>query len=710
MNGRFGKGALAQSGIALTAVLAIGAGYVLWPASVPAFETVRAAWVPSDGILLDRNGEAIDRVRLDMRSRRGDWVALDAVSPALVDAVVSAEDRRFWEHGGVDWVAMAGALRDTFQRGRRRGGSTIAMQVAALLPDGRVPAGPAWYRKLVQIRVARGLHASWTRTQVLEAYLNLADFRGEVRGIDAAARYLAGRAPASLGATDSAVIAALLPAPNAPALAVARRACARSGHLDRSEDCVRLRDVANEMLVVGREPIDTPHLAPQLAHRLLHRPGERVRSTLDGDLQRLAMQVLARQLDEVSDRNVRDGSVLVVDTRTGEVLAYVASAADTSRAVRVDGIRAHRQAGSTLKPFLYGLAIERRYLTAASLLDDSPIDLATAGGLYIPQNYDRGFKGRVSVRTALGNSLNVPAVRTLVLIGVEPFRQRLADLGYSAIVDDGEFYGYSLALGSAEVSLWEQAQAYRAIARGGRWSPLRVDARTPAEPERQVMDPAAAYIVTDILSDPAARAMTFGPGSLLDTTQPSAVKTGTSKDMRDNWCIGFSSHYTVAVWVGNFEGDAMWDVSGVTGAAPAWAELMSGLHRGIAAGRDDPPQSVIRATVRFERDVEAPRPEFFVAGTENPRVLTVTPERALARIRSPANRSTIALDPDIPPDRQRVPIEVSGDPRGLRLRIGRTVLGPASRTLLWRPRQGRHVLVLEDESGRVLDRVSMIVR
>lgn len=710
MTGGFGVSLLRRFAIVVAALVAVSSAYLLWPAGVPSFEAVRAQWVPSDGVLLDRHGEVIDRVRLDLMVRRGDWVPLKAVSPSLVETVVAAEDHRYWEHDGVDWVGLAGALRDNVQRGRRRGGSTIAMQVATLLPGGLVPAGPAWYRKLEQVRVARGLQRHWTRVQVLEAYLNLAGFRGEIRGIDAAATQLAGRTPASLDAEESAVIAALLPSPNATADSVARRACDRAARQTQGADCARLRAVAVDMLVTGREAIPVPRLAPQLARELLHRPGERVHSTLDVDLQRLAIQALGRQLDEVSDRNVRDGAVLVADTQSGEVLAYVASSAGTSRAKSVDGIRAHRQAGSTLKPFLYELAIERRYLTASSLLDDSPIDLATAGGLYIPQNYDRDFKGRVSVRTALGNSLNVPAVRTLVLTGVEPFRQRLSELGYGAIVQDGEYYGYSLALGSAEVSLWEQAGAYRALARGGRWSPLRVTGAVPAGPERQVMDPAAAYVVQDILSDPTARALTFGPGSVLDTTHRSAVKTGTSKDMRDNWCIGFSSRYIVAVWIGNFEGDPMHDVSGVTGAAPVWAELMAELHRDSVIDAARPPPRVVSESVRFEHDVEAPRTELFMSGTENGRVRVVTPALALARIRSPVDRTVIALDPDIPPARQRVAIVVSGDPTGLRLRIGDTVLGPATRTLLWKPISGRHRLVLEDASGRELDHVALVVR
>jgi penicillin-binding protein 1C len=427
-------------------------------------------------------------------------------------------------------------------------------------------------------------------------------------------------------------------------------------------------------------------------------------------VQLLAEDALARQLSQIAGRNVRDGAVLVADTQTGEVLAYVASAGDASHAAEVDGVRAHRQAGSTLKPFLYELAIERGYLTAASLLDDSPVNLDTASGLYIPQNYDRDFKGLVSVRSALGNSLNVPAVRALVLTGVDAFRDRLFDLGYSAISKDGDYYGYSLALGSAEVSVWEQAQAYRALARGGLYTPLRLLPAPPPVADRRLLSAAGSFVVADILADRAARALTFGPDNHLNTTFWSAVKTGTSKDMRDNWCIGFSPRYTVAVWVGNFEGDSMHDVSGVTGAAPVWAEVMDALHRGLESGPPRPPPGVAAKQVAFTPAVEAPRTEWFLDGTERANVQGVPAAAAMARIDSPGNSTVIALDPDIPPAAQRVPIRARGAVDDLQFRLDGQLLGHADRTVLWAPQSGHHRLVLEDRAGQAVDRVQFTVR
>ena len=270
--------------------------------------------------------------------------------------------------------------------------------------------------------------------------------------------------------------------------------------------------------------------------------------------------------------------MVVIDNASGDVLAYVGGIGGASTAPAVDGANSYRQAGSTLKPFLYAQAIEKGYLTPASILDDSPVQLDTASGLYVPQNYDRGFKGLVSARSALAGSLNVPAVRTLLLVGVDPFRDRLWDSGYRGMTEDGEYYGFSLALGSAEVTLLEQADAYRSLANAGRWSPLRLTADDPREPPRKVTTPQAAWLVSDMMADANARAVTFGLDSSLRLPFWAAAKTGTSKAMRDNWCIGFTDRYTVAVWVGNLEGDPMRAVSGTSGAAPVWRDLMLALN------------------------------------------------------------------------------------------------------------------------------------
>jgi penicillin-binding protein 1C len=698
--------------LASFALVAAAALVIAWPARAPDFAAVRSGFTPSDAFMLDRDGAVLDTARIDFDVRRFDWQPLQAISPALVAAVVRGEDARFWEHSGIDWRSVIGSARDRFLRGRHRGASTITMQLASLLqsqPHARAGLRAWWYKRN-QARLARALESRWSKQQILEAYLNLVYFRGELQGIGATAHLLAGKVPSGLSLPESLVIAALLPEPNGSPERIAARACSRALAANMVANCDELGATATLLLTHGVDSPPRPKLAPQLANALLRTAGERVQTTLDAGVQRLARDTLTRQLATLSASNVRDGAVLVADNASGDVLAYVGSAGPSSRSREVDGVRALRQAGSTLKPFLYELAMERRYLTAASLLKDSPVHLDTASGAYIPQDYDKDFKGLVSVRTALGSSLNIPAVRALVLVGVEPFRDRLHQLGYEQIKEDGDFYGYSLALGSAEVSLWQQAQAYRTLAAGGRWSPLRVRADAPAQGATSLLRSDATFIVSDILSDPAARALTFGIDNHLNTPFWSAAKTGTSKDMRDNWCIGFSSRYTVAVWVGNFEGDAMHDVSGVTGAAPVWREIMSALHQNLASVAPQPPAGVMAAETKFEPAVEPHRREWFLAGQQDQDSVTITRAAQIARIVTPANGMVIASDPDIPPSHQKVLISAEGATAHMQLTLNGEKLASAGKSVLWTPQRGTHRLELQDANGQLVDRILFTVR
>jgi penicillin-binding protein 1C len=385
----------------------------------------------------------------------------------------------------------------------------------------------------------------------------------------------------------------------------------------------------------------------------------------------------------------------------------------------VDGVIAQRQAGSTLKPFLYEIAIEQRWLTAASVIDDSPVGLTTSAGLYIPQNYDHHFKGPVTLRTALGSSLNVPAVRTLVMVTPERFAQRLRALGIK-LQHNGDFYGYSMALGSPEVTLASLTNAYRALASGGASSPWRVLAGERVAAPVPVMDAAASFVVSDILSDREARVPTFGLDNALATRYWAAVKTGTSKDMRDNWCVGFSRRYSVGVWVGNANGDPMWDVSGVTGAAPVWRAVMDELHRRDAASTTAAaqwrppavPSGVSLHAVRFESLHEPPRDEFFLGGTEQSLVTPATAGgSARTLITSPTDRSIVALDPDIPQQAQRLRIAaVSGTPGSWSWRMDGKRIGAASATVHWPLWPGPHRLELVDSAGKVAETASFEVR
>jgi penicillin-binding protein 1C len=674
--------------------------------SPPTPAAVSAGWQPSDAVLLDRRGEVLHERRIDATRRRLAWTALDDVSPALVRAVIASEDRRFGEHRGVDARALAAAAWSRLRGGPPRGGSTITMQLAGLLDPAlrrrREPRGLV--QKWRQVRLARALESRWTKHQILEAYLNLVTFRGELTGVAAAADGIFGKAPHGLTHSESAVLAALLRGPGASPDIVRRRARALAG-----ADAVDAIDASVERAFVAAGS-HVPRRADALhvAQRLLHGGGPtRVGSTLDAGIQRLAAQTLRRHLLAVRAARVADGAVLVVDNASGDVLAYVGSSGDLSAAPLVDGVRAGRQAGSALKPFLYGLALDRRVLTPATLLEDSPLEIAVAGGLYRPRNYDESFRGPVSARVALAASLNVPAVRVLTLLGAETFVDELRRLGFG-LDQPGDWYGPALALGSADVTLWEMTGAYRALANGGTWTPLRL---TPGERDaeaRSVISGDAAFLVAHVLADRESRSTTFGLENVLATPFWTAVKTGTSKDMRDNWCVGFSRRYTVGVWVGNFSGAPMHNVSGITGAAPVWVDVMHALHRAAPSPPPGPPPGVVTARVAFAGEVEPERRDWFLRGTEPAAVTTIATRHA--RIVAPVSGTIIAIDPEIPPDRQRVAFEAEGADAGVRWVLDGVELAPAAGPLLWPPHPGRHVLTLLDADSRLRDTATFEVR
>lgn len=714
--------------------------------AIATFDEVKREFRPSDTLILDRSGEVIQRLRTDSTVRRGQWVALPDISPALRTALVLSEDKRFYEHSGVDWRAVSSAAWGNLWNTKTRGASTLSMQLAGLLDeDWRAGAGGrSLPQKIGQTVSAQVLEARWRKDQILEAYLNLVPFRGEVVGIDALSRTLFGKAAHGLDEREAAIAAALVRAPNAKVAQVTQRACGvlKTMQAPARTDCEGLDLFATAAL--QRKAFDaTEGVAPHLARQVLRqasasRAGGKpvvlaptLPSAARAPLQRFAVQTLRQHLRELRGRHVEDGAIVVLDNATGEVLAWVGSSGELSGAAEVDGVLALRQPGSTLKPFLYAQAIAEKRITAASLLDDSSAHINTAGGLYIPQNYDRQFKGLVSSRTALGASLNVPAVRTLVMVSPDAFHKQLRAVGLP-LKETGDYYGYSLALGSSEVSLLSLTNAYRTLANGGRYSPTSFTRNTkPAF--TPAIDARAAFIATDILADPLARARTFGTDSVLATRFWTAVKTGTSKDMRDNWAIGYSQRYTVGVWVGNASGAPMWDVSGTSGAAPVWAALMNYLHRNERSRAPVPPAGVVQQQVLLAdaagRPIEAQRSEWFIRGTEQARFAIDSgaaradreraggqkrlkdsahgTDSAAARITAPANGTIVALDPDIPPNRQRLNFAAEG--RDLRWRMDGKEFAQGGQ-VQWLPWPGRHTVQLVSQRGEVLDEIRIEVR
>ncbi|WP_200934443.1 MULTISPECIES: penicillin-binding protein 1C [unclassified Methylophilus] len=712
--------------LATMTILVIVASAWVFLAPVPSFEQARSATRSSEAVLLDRDGQVLQRLRLDKQRRMLAWVPLQDISPTLQQAVLVAEDKRFYSHSGVDLMAAGSAVLDNLHRSRARGASTISMQLAKLLnapADGS--SQNSWLSKLNQIRYALALELHWSKPQILEAYLNRVTFRGELVGVDAAARGLLAKGPNGLDNIDAAILASLIKSPGASRSRLAKRACATlqtmsffTGNKSKPDSCMQVT-LRTALLPSRPFPIAGMDDAPHLARHLLNKNGEQLKSSIDASVQRFARNTLHTHLAQLADQNVEDGAVVVLDNLSGEVLAYVGSSGDLSGASEVDGVAALRQPGSTLKPFLYALAMDQGWLNASSVLDDSPLALTTPSGLYIPQDYDRHFQGAISVRTALGASLNVPAIRTLTLVGVDPFLDKLRKLGLSSLTRDADHYGFGLALGGAETTLLQLTNAYRALANGGLWqavSFIPASTSTVEGESRQVFSPQASFIIGDILSDPGARTITFGLSSPLSTRTWAAVKTGTSKAMRDNWAIGYTDRYTVGVWVGNFSGAPMWDVSGITGAAPVWRDIVEYLHQKQHSQQPTPPDGLLHQQVRYQPPIESPRQEWVIADNRITQVVSnqiininVTP--ASAMLIAPPDSAIIAPDPDIPQQRQALLLQSGGTGKSCMFLDNRPVAACGrTKALVPLPMPGKHELVLTDPHNSILDKHVFEVR
>jgi penicillin-binding protein 1C len=562
--------------------------------------------------LTSRGGRVLREVQRD-DGTRAVWVSLKDVGPRVTRALLAAEDQRFRDHLGVDPLAIVRAAAVDLTKGHVvMGGSTLTMQLARTLR--RHPR--TFLGKLGEAALAVRIEWSLGKDAILEQYLNRASFGPNLRGIAAASRAYFDKSPGSLSVAEAALLVGI---PRGPSLYdVTRHADLARRRRDRILDrMVSAGLVSREeggrakeepILTQARHPsFGAPHLVaglvsgalvgwqPGLADAL-SRPATEIETTIDRDLQRVAEVLVSSAAKDLAPQGIGAASVLVVDNATGDVLAYVGSPDffDRDRLGQNDGARAERQPGSALKPFLYELAMERLGFDPSTRLDDVELHSQEGGQDYSPRDYDGIFRGPVRLREALGSSLNVPAVETVLELGVDPFLMRLRELGFRSLTKDARYYGPALALGDGEVTLLDLVRAYATLARHGVDRPLRFVslvkragegggelALDPA-PEHRVMPASFADLVTDILKDHDARRGSFGDRTVLDFPFEVAAKTGTSKGYRDNWAVGFTPSVTVGVWVGNMGGEPMANVSGITGAGPVFHAVLEAAMRGRA--------------------------------------------------------------------------------------------------------------------------------
>jgi penicillin-binding protein 1C len=543
--------------------------------------------------ITDRRGVLL-RQSLNDEEGRGQWMPLAAIAPSLRQATIAVEDKRFFVHPGVDPIAVVRSLVVNLRSmSFASGGSTITQQVVRnLYPRPRTVAAKlreAWY--------ALRLERMSSKDDILEQYLNRVSYGNNLRGAEAASQFYFHKHALDLSLAESALLAGL---PNAPTLLdpYTRRAAAEA------RKAIVLRRMVDQN-VISREEYDraaaqplqlqpraavfrAPHVCEMIVQQYRSMNVAAVTTTIDEALQERITPIIGSHLHRLAKKNVTNAAVIVIENATGAIRVLIGSGDyfNERTSGQVNGVLALRQPGSAIKPLMYALAFDRGR-SPGEIIPDLPTAIPDVRGDYVPENYDRTFHGPVSIRTALACSYNVPAVRVLESIGREPFLRQLRSLGFTSLTQTSEYYGYGLTLGNAEVSLLELTNAYHALANGGEWRPavLVADATTSdgmpvtipdVHPPRTVYTPEAAFLVSDILSDDAARRPAFGSAFRLPF--PCAVKTGTTKDYKDNWTVGYTTRYTVGVWAGNFNGSPMQGVSGVTGAGQIFTDVMLLLH------------------------------------------------------------------------------------------------------------------------------------
>ncbi len=670
--------------------------------------------------VLDRGGATLRVVRRD----RGFYAPLDYVSPHLIAATLRSEDRRFRWHCGVDPLALARAALQRARAGRVvSGGSTITMQLARIMLGPR-PRGA--HAKLQEAALALYIEWRLPKAAILEYYLNNAPYGRNLRGCETASLDYFGCRARELTPAQASLLAVI---PRNPRLYDPRLGSVRL-EAARSRLAAGLRGAgfaAAPPQVRPRPPWEfhAPHFCDWALARAAGPPGD-LRTTLDAALTgELELHVRA-YVHKLSGCGITNAAVVVIDNRDVSVAALVGSAGYFNPAIsgQCNGAASPRQPGSALKPFTYGLALERG-LPASYLLPDLDAVEGAPSEKFLPRNYDERCHGPVRMRTALGCSYNVAAVRALELTGTAELLERLRSAGFAGLRRGPQHYGPGLTLGNGEVTLVELARAYAALARGGVYRPERFLADTPEPESARVFSPQVAYLLAHIMADRSARAPAFGECSPIDLPFPCAAKTGTTKDYKDNWTVGFTTDYTVGVWVGNFDGTPMHGVSGVSGAGPLFRDVMLALHRGRRPAAFARPGGLEAVRVcPLSGDPVSPHcpdamTEYFLAGAARPgpcafhgpgRAITVPPQygdwarrrdpaayesapRGELRVMFPSEADVFRIDPgrDAAAQAIRLRAAVPGGAAGLRWMLdGREYSRDASPS--WRLAPGEHVL------------------
>ena len=593
--------------------------------------------IPVTTKIFDRNGVLLYELYADENRTP---VTLAELPDYFKQATIAIEDKRFYQHNGFSFEGITRAAYATFLQHDLQGGSTITQQLvrsALLNQDVTIE------RKIKELFLSVWTEQLYTKDEILEMYFNQVPYGGTAWGTESAARRYFGKSIRDVNLAEAALLAGLPAAPTTfspfgshPEYAIDRQRDVLRRMVEEHFITEEQRIEAEAYHLTFIQPstnIQAPHfimyvrdlLVEKYGMRMVEQGGLRITTSLDLELQKKVQDIVTTHIAKLGNLHVTNGAAVITDPNTGEIYAMVGSADyfDIEHDGNVNVAITLQQPGSTIKVVTYTAALKRGY-TAATILNDTPITYTIAGSKpYTPVNYDGTYHGYVTLRQALGNSYNVPAVRVLSDIGIDTMVNQGRDMGITSW-DDSSSFGLSLTLGGGEVTMLDMASVYGTLASGGIYRQLHPVLKVSdykgmvlednrAIKEKRVAPEGTTFIISDILSDNSARSAAFGSRSLLFIPgQWVPVKTGTSNEKRDNWTIGYTKDFVVTVWVGNNDNTPMHPTlaSGITGATPIWREITDILLEKYPSKPPEKPRSVI---TKFCNG----RSEYFIEGTES---------------------------------------------------------------------------------------------
>ncbi len=608
--------------------------------------------------ILDRNGKSLYDIFEDERRTP---IKIDEIPLYLKQATIAIEDKNFYNHSGFDILGTLRGVSRLFTRGYAQGGSTLTQQ---LVKNVLLNSERSILRKLKEFVLSVQIERKYSKDEILQMYLNEAPYGGNARGVETASEIYFGKSAKNLNLLESAILAGMpqLPSRYSPYSSTPKayiertenvlRRMREDGYISSDQEQASLTELPDFKFQTKGSSFKAPHFVQYVQKILEERYGEKVveqgglkvTTTLDLELQEKTQNIVAEEIEKVESQRITNGGAVVVDPKTGEILAMVGSKRfdDPNYDGQVNVTVALRQPGSSFKPFTYVTAFKEGFTPSYMLMD---VATTFPGGEgqpdYNPVNYDGKYRGPVQLRYALGNSLNIPAVKLIALVGIKDVLNMAYNLGLNSLPPTNETLsrvGLSLTLGGGEVRLLEMTTAYSAFFNGG----LRVDPISILKVEdsdgkvleqhnlaaggkkgKQVISAEEAFLIADILSDNEARKETFGTNSLLNIPgRQVAVKTGTTNDKRDNWTIGGTQDRAIGVWVGNNDNSPMLNVaSGVSGASPIWRRVVIESLSGFDPTTFEPPENIVTLDVdsfsgRRSHDGFTSRSEVFVKNSE----------------------------------------------------------------------------------------------